>query len=114
MTANQVIFSGRTISIGGRSVDLDYPLADAFQLGDKIIVLFDPDAYTETFGQFRNLIAITREGEKLWAAELPTTESGDRYYRVTSKDPLIAYSIYSYGCEINHSNGKILSKTFIK
>lgn len=72
-------FSGRTVTIGDKNIEMEYPIHDAFLLGDKIIVLFHPDSYTEKFGQFRNLTALTLEGEKIWTAELPTNDSGDRY-----------------------------------
>jgi hypothetical protein len=90
MTYASLSFSGCTITIGNRSIEMEYPIHDAFLLGSKIIVLFDPDAYTEKFGQFPNLVALTFEGRKIWTAELPTHDSGDRYYLVASscfKDP---------------------------
>ena len=77
-------------------------------------MLFDPDAYTEKFGQFQNLIALKETGELIWKAELPTTTSGDRYYKIAKRLPLVAYSIYSYQCEIDPATGKIKARTFIK
>lgn len=114
MMNNEISFSGNIILVENHSISAAYPVAEAFQLGDKIVVLYDPDAYQENFGQFKNLVALTLEGETFWTAELPTNDSGDRYYKVSSKKPLIAYSIYSYACEIDESNGKIVSRTFFK
>jgi hypothetical protein len=109
-----ISISGRTLYIDGRSFDLEYPIADAFELPGGVIVLFDPDAYTEKFGQFQNLIALKENGESLWKAELPTTTSGDRYYKLAKRLTLAAYSIYSYQCEIDSATGKIKARTFIK
>lgn len=98
----------------GQQTSTDYPVSDAFQEDDKIIVLFDPDSKTGKFGQFPNLIAIDRRGQKIWTAQLPTTETGDAYYRISSRKPLIAYSVCSYSCEIDTQTGKIKQKIFYK
>jgi hypothetical protein len=109
-----ITFTGKTIIINDKLIELEYPIADAFELEHKIIVLFDSDARTEKFGQFPNLIALGLNGEKLWTAELPTTTSGDRYYKIASQIPLVVYSIYSEECEIDPSTGKIKRHTFFK
>ena len=114
MTDAPISFSERTVNVGGKSMELEYPVANAFMLGDKIIVLFDPGAYTEKFGQFKNLIALNVDGERIWTAELPTNDSGDRYFMVKSRSPLVAASIYSYDCEIDESTGRMKKKIFVK
>jgi hypothetical protein len=107
-------FSSNTLYINGCPIKLDYPISEAFELGDVIIVLLDSDAYAEKFGQFQNLIALNEIGELLWKAELPTAQSGDRYYKIAKQSPLIVYSIYSEECEIDPATGKIKTKTFFK
>lgn len=107
-------FSGRTILIGGKRFELEHAVSDAFELEGKLIVLFNPDAYTETFGQFRNLVALGPTGEQVWKAELPTTTSGDRYYKIASRSPLVVYSIYSEQCELDIATGRIKTKRFVK
>jgi hypothetical protein len=114
MSNDLVTLSGNTVVVGCKTITLSYPIAEAFRLEDKIIVLLDPDAYTEKFGQFRNLIALTIDGERLWTAELPTSMSSDTYYRISSKNPLVADSFSSYACEIDKLNGKIINRTFFK
>jgi hypothetical protein len=114
MTHKPFSFSTHTITIGDRNIETEYPIHDAFLMRDKIIVLFHPDAYTEKFGQFKNLIALTLEGAKIWTAELPTNDSGDRYYQISSKLPLIADSVYSFECEIDESTGRIKKGIFFK
>ena len=109
-----ITFSGKTLSIDGRPLELDYPVVDAFELEGRIVVLFNPDAYTEKFGQFPNLIALRPTGERLWVAELATTTTGDRYYKVGSQTPLVVYSIYSQECEIDPATGRVKVRRFFK
>ena len=45
----QVQISDRTIEVDGRRLRLDYPVKDAFCEGDRILVLFEPDAASKTF-----------------------------------------------------------------
>ncbi len=106
--------SDRTILVNGIEVRLDYAVEEAFESNGRIIVLLDPDAYTEKFGQFPNLLAVSPSGNRLWTAELPTTDPGDRYYKITSRAPLIASSIWSYECEIDPATGKIKNRIFYK
>lgn len=114
MKHEEVSFSGNTLFIRGKVVNNDYPISDAFQIGNNIVVLYDPDSYTEKFGQFPNLVAFTPDGTKVWTAELPTSQSGDRYYKIASKSPLKVYSIYSHECEIDYMTGKIKHQHFYK
>lgn len=111
---SMITFAGDTISIDDRPMRLAYPVRDAFRLGDRIIVLYDPNANTSGFGQFPNLIALGLDGRKLWTAELPTSESGDSYSEIVSREPLIAYSWKSYSAEIDVGSGKIKARTFLK
>ena len=114
MNEINVTFSGNSLTVGERFWRVEYPILQAFPLGEKIIVLYDPDAHLEKFGQFPNLVAFNPEGEKLWVAQLPTNESGDSYWRIYLKDGLMADSIYSFSCRIDEANGKIQSKVFYK
>lgn len=109
-----ISFSGNTIDLDGRRVALPFPIKEAFALGEKVIVLFDPDANLGKHGQFRNLIALNTAGEHLWTAELPTDKPSDVFYRVISHAPLKADSFCSFECEIDPETGRIKSKTFFK
>jgi len=106
--------SDKVLFVDGNVLELEFPVAEAFELDKIIIILYDPDAYASKFGQFPNLIALLPSGERLWTAELPTTTSGDRYYKIASRIPLVAYSIYSEECEIDPATGRIISHRFIK
>lgn len=114
MTTPSIIFSGNVLVIGGRECRLDFPIIQAVPAGQTAVVLYNPDAYTERFGQFRNLVAVNAQGSIVWTAELPTTSSGDRYYKIASADPLIVYSIWSVQCVIDPETGKIVTQTFTK
>ena len=114
MKSGQLNFSEKSVSLDGSTLEFDYPVLDAFELPDKVIVLFEPDSRRDEPGQFHNLIATTRDGERIWDAELPTTMSSDTYYRISSTAPLVADSLTSFACTIDDSNGRILSKTFYK
>lgn len=102
------------LTVDGKSYELEHRVADAIEYEDRVVVLFDPEVYTAKFGQFPNLIAVSRDGKKLWTAELPTTTSGDRYYRLVRGESLLAASIYSFVCDIDPRTGKILRKEFVK
>lgn len=100
--------------LDGKLIDLEYPILDAHEYDDLIVVLFDPDANIRKWGQFHNLIALSKNGERLWEAERPTTETGDSYYAVTSWTPLVALSLRSYECEIDPKTGVIIKWLFYK
>lgn len=109
-----ITHSGNKILINGKTLELEYPAINAFRIDDIIVVLFDPESYTKKYGQFHNLIAIAPSGKVLWKAELPTTTSGDRYYKIVSQKPLISLSVYSMKCEIDSATGRISARSFFK
>lgn len=113
MNSFEVVFSGRSITLANGSLELEYPILDAFQLECKIIVLFQPDA-KKSVGQFKNLVAVRPNGDLIWEAELPTTMSSDAYYRFSSKNPIIADSLSSFSSTIDESTGRIVRKIFYK
>ncbi len=106
--------SKHTLLVNGKSIQFQYPVIDAFEVQDIIVVLFHPDSSSQKSGQFRNLIALKRNGEHLWIAELPTSRTGDRYYKVVSRSPLVVYSVSSFECEIDIDTGRIKSRRFFK
>jgi hypothetical protein len=113
MNSSEVEFSERSITLANGILELEYPILDAFQLEGKIIVLFHPDA-KKSPGQFKNLVAVRANGDRIWEAELPTTMSSDAYYRFSSKNPIIADSLSSFSSTIDDSTGRIARKNFYK
>ena len=108
-----VRYSGRELTVNGACVVTEEPIADAFEIGDIVIVLIDAPAVIK-HGQFQNLLAFDRLGRRLWTADLPTTNTGDTYYAIGSRDPLVALSTQSFDCEIDTTTGHIMRKTFTK
>jgi hypothetical protein len=111
---NEINIHNGKLFTGNEEIPLEFPVAQAIRFRDIIILLFDPDSYTEKFGQFRNLIAVEPSGKMVWKGELPTTMSGDRYYQATFGDSIVADSVFSYRCEIDKATGKIVRKEFYK
>jgi hypothetical protein len=109
-----VSYNGMILRVGEKAYSLEYPLVDAFEVDDGIVVLFDPDALEAKSGQFRNLRCLSPSGDYRWVAELPTNLSGDRYYRISSRRPLVAYSVKSFACTIDSTNGQIVAREFFK
>src|SRR5262245_13198964 len=101
----QIGINNGKLFVEEKEIVTQHPVVDAFQEKDKIVILLDPDSYRSKFGQFPNLIAVRENGQRVWTAQLPTAESGDRYYRISSTNPLIAYSVRSYSCEIDTTTG---------
>lgn len=112
----------RLLHIEGKVIELDYAVRDRFELDGRIIVLLDPDDYLGDPGYpkerrrgddaLRNLRAYSASGELLWEAEFP--EPADYYYKIVSRDPLVALSFSSYRCRLDPATGRIVEAEFVK
>jgi hypothetical protein len=121
-SAHKVTHEGDIIRIDGHPTRMDYMVRDAFWAHDRVIVLLDPDAYLDNpaFGAQRrksrkpvqNLRAYSPAGELLWQAEQP--EFADHYYRIESREPLVALSFSAFRCDIDPESGRILRKHYLK
>jgi len=105
---------GDAVVIDGRQITLPHPVDDAFLLGDLLVILYAPSSVRGDIGQFNNLVALKPSGEPIWSAELPTTETGDCYYQVVSRVPIIASSVKSLVCTLDSLTGRIVRKVFVK
>lgn len=114
MSESDVRFVGDVLITGARRLELEHAIDAAWRAGSRIIVLFDPDAEQGKIGQFPNLVAVNERGEQVWIADLPTSTTGDRYYRVQSEDPIVVSSVSSYDCEIDLGTGRIVRQEFTK
>jgi hypothetical protein len=110
----RVRFVERELFIEDIRHELQFPIDDAFEQGGLVVVLFDPDSPADSYRPFHNLVAVDSDGRVRWEAELPTSNPGDRYYKISSHEPLVAYSTQSYDCVIDISTGRIVSKEFTK
>ena len=97
---------------------MEYMVRDAFWADGRAIVLLDPDAFLDmpTYGVARRRAAsrcrtfapIRPPARMLWQAEQP--EVDDHYYRIESREPLVALSFSAFRCDLDLSNGRILKK----
>lgn len=117
-----VSHEGDIVRINGHPTRMEYMVRDAFWAHGRVIVLLDPDAYLDNpaFGAARrkprdpvkNLQAYSPAGELLWQAEQP--EFADHYYKIESRDPLVALSFSAFRCDIDPDTGRIRRKHFLK
>jgi hypothetical protein len=104
------------------TISLAWPVLAATDSGTKVFVLLNPDSYLASSkykegrrqgkSAIHNLIAVSRQGKKIWEAELP--EAADYYYSFSSVFPLTVNSFSSFRCEIDPENGSIVRKEFFK
>src|SRR5262245_20089098 len=123
MTANKaraVSHDGDMLRIDGKPVRMEHMVRDAFWADGKAVVLLDPAAFLDAPGGARrrprdpvkNLRAYAPTGKLLWEAEQP--EVDDHYYKVESREPLVALSFSAYRCDLDLLSGKILRKSKLK
>ena len=60
----------------------------------------------------KNLRAYAPSGELQWEAQQPEVQ--DHYYRIESREPLVALSFSAYRCDIDLASGRILAKASLK
>lgn len=108
--------------IDGTRVQMPWPVLDAVETENTVFVLLDPNSYLKDEAYLdslrrggsaiKNLIALRKNGMKLWDADLP--EHSDYYYKIISSSPLVANSFSSYRCEIDPEDGSIKEREFFK
>lgn len=116
-----VLFKDANLIIDGESIEMQWPILATLDAGEWVFVLLNPDSYLAAPGYkesrhrgapaIRNLIALNRQGNKIWEAEFP--EPAD-YYSISGGSPLIAKSFSSFRCEISSESGAIVKKEFFK
>jgi hypothetical protein len=118
--ARAVTHDGDIIKIDGKPVRMEFMVRDAFWADGHAVVLLDPGAFLDEPGGARrrsrdpvkNLRAYKPTGELLWEAEQP--EVDDHYYKVESREPLVALSFSAYRCDLDLQSGRILKKHKLK
>jgi hypothetical protein len=118
--ARAVSHDGDIVRINGKPVRMEFMVRDAFWAGGQAVVLLDPHAFLDEPGGARkaprnrvhNLRAYSPSGELQWEAEQPKVQ--DHYYRIESRDPLVALSFSAYRCDLDLASGRILSKKKLK
>ena len=108
-------FIAEVLTIDGQRHRMPFPIAEIADLGTLVVVLQDPDSNIQKFGQFANLIAVRRDGSLLWTAELPSSKTGECYYRLRIEaGRIIAYSTGSFVVEVDSQTGRITQREFVK
>ena len=116
MSGNKVVFTEKHITCGDRSWPVNYPVIDARKIGARIVVIFDRDA-GPSWRQFQNLHAFDLEGNLLWKAAHPTSETADCYVAFsdgTSRNSLVVYNFQGFDCHIDLKTGKLIESRFTK
>jgi hypothetical protein len=108
-----IIFSGNRVTVGARSWTVPYPVADARQIGDRVVVVYDYLSGPK-HAAFHNAEAFDDAGRKLWTAELPGPGAANAYVEFMSEDPLILWNFACLRCTIDPTTGKLLNTVFTK
>jgi len=115
-----VSHDGDIVRVDGKPMRMDHMVRDAFWAGGRAIVLLDPDTFLDEPGgarkrsrdPVRNLRAYEPSGVLAWEAEQPEIE--DHYYRIESRDPLVALSFSAYRCDLDLASGRIRTRKKLK
>ena len=113
---------GVEVEVDGLKLCVPFAVRSVASTTNLKLLLLDPDVYladlryreTRRAGSpaLRNLQAFSNDGAKLWEAELP--EPGDYYYELLSASPIEALSFSGYRCVISETDGRLLTKQFLK
>lgn len=120
-----ITYDGSKLRIDGHEITTPWPVREAVELDDKVVVLLDQSAHLQgpildiremrEVAKGRNLFCYSNQGELLWKAEFPGGDgSEDYYYKISSRWPLLVNSFSSFRCEIDPATGKIIGKEFFK
>ena len=84
-------------------------------MNSLVLVLLDPHSNIRKFGQFRNLVALRRDGSLAWTAQLPETTTGDHYYTLKQIDErIVANSFSGFVTDIDPDTGIVINRSFVK
>jgi hypothetical protein len=106
-------FQGSLVSVSGGDIDAGFPVLDARQIADVVVVICNWMAFPR--GEpARNLFAYSITGECLWRAEDIGMGEVDAYTGITSEDPLSVFNYACFACRIDLKSGAVMSKQFTK
>lgn len=109
-------FKGNLVYFDDKEVTLPFEIEKIEIFSNICLILLKPEGNKKNWGQFPNLYAFDRNGNELWLAELPTSNTGESYDYLDIKNGRInVYSACSsYECFIDPKNGRIAEKIFTK
>jgi hypothetical protein len=102
------------VQVDSRPLQLGARAIEAHELGDLILVLFDPDERPGNVGQYRNPRCVRWRQRALDGR--PSNEAYGRHVlrRRKRSKPLVALSFTSYRVELDASSGKIVRQHVLK
>jgi hypothetical protein len=105
---------GKRVLIDSYEWNTQYAILEAIEFDVIVIVIFD---YLE-FPNHRvakNLCGFSRDGNNLWIAENPTTQSNDGYTNFLKRENgLWVGNFAGYSCQIDPKTGKLIEAIFTK
>lgn len=95
---------------------LPFPVKALCATTETVVVLFQPDAFVEQYGQFENLRAYDYRGEEIWRGDLPTTHTGDHFGSMSCSGVhvVVAHSFSGFRLTLELRTGKETERTFLK
>ncbi len=83
------------------------------EVAGRFLVIHDYMQYPKD-SPARNLVAYSKDGAEVWAAESISTLSTDAYVNFISEAPLIVGNFAGYNVSIDLETGVVLDKRFTK
>ena len=105
-TNNVVVHSAGQLSCA-------YPVVDACELAEVIVVLYDYMAFPRELPA-RNLFAYRPNGTLLWRAADIGHGPVDAYTNIISEKPLVVGNFAGYECTVDVRTGQVRSTRFTK
>jgi hypothetical protein len=97
------------------SLVLSIPPREAIRLGERILVIHDYRAYSNTDpAKNRNLIAYSTAGQQLWVAENPSKSEADVFLSFVCDSPLQVWNYACFVCTIDPETGRLIDARFTK
>jgi len=106
-------FEGKDLIISKQRFQLEYPIEDIVEYDDLIVILYKYFLF-EGKGQFSNLFAVDKDGNEIWRADHPTSDSASAYVKIICLDPLVVSNFTADQCTFDVKSGRIVNVVFNK
>ena len=80
-----IFFKDNKLFLNDKILELDHPIYKVWVYKKYVFLLYDPDCMDGKGEIFKNLLAFTKDGEKLWTADNPKWAQQFPYYEVKIK-----------------------------
>jgi hypothetical protein len=109
----KLAIEGNSIVHSRGRIKVTYPIFEAREIGDHVLVLYDYMAFPRGEPS-RNLFAYDPTGKQLWRAEDIGFGATDGYTNIISETPLVVGNFACFNCTLDINTGKIIDKIFTK